>query len=64
MGTSFLTDVPGPDPGARHPRSSQERRDIERIALDPHGGVLTPDPDRPGLGMELRTADAERYRRG
>jgi hypothetical protein len=24
--------------------------------------VLTPDPDRPGLGLELRSADAERYR--
>src|SRR6266498_4001274 len=24
MGTSFLTDVPGPDPGARHPRPSQQ----------------------------------------
>jgi|GEM_PF-2653045 len=30
--------------------------------LDPAGGVLTPDPERAGLGLELRTADAERYR--
>jgi hypothetical protein len=28
------------------------------------GGILTPDAAVPGLGMELRAADAERYRRG
>jgi hypothetical protein len=32
-------------------------------ALDPAGGVMTPDPDAPGLGLTLRDADAERYRR-
>jgi hypothetical protein len=32
-------------------------------ALDPAGGVLTPDPDQPGLGLSLRESDAERYRR-
>jgi L-alanine-DL-glutamate epimerase-like enolase superfamily enzyme len=26
------------------------------------GGALVPDPDRPGLGLELKRADAERYR--
>lgn len=31
---------------------------------DPRGGRLVPDPDRPGLGIELRRADAERYRAG
>jgi len=30
--------------------------------LDPRGGKLTPDPGRPGLGLELRAADAARYR--
>lgn len=30
-------------------------------ALQPEGGVLTPDPARPGLGIELKRADAERY---
>ena len=30
--------------------------------LDPVDGALTPDPDRPGLGIELKHADAERYR--
>jgi L-alanine-DL-glutamate epimerase-like enolase superfamily enzyme len=30
-------------------------------ALTPVGGALRPDPERPGLGIELRTADAERF---
>ena len=30
-------------------------------ALDPVGGCLRPDPSRPGLGLELKRADAERY---
>lgn len=30
-------------------------------ALTPEGGVLTPDPSRPGLGLELKQADAERF---
>jgi L-alanine-DL-glutamate epimerase-like enolase superfamily enzyme len=29
--------------------------------LDPAGGRLTPDRSRPGLGLELRRADAEQY---
>lgn len=29
--------------------------------LEPEGGALTPDPARPGLGIELKRADAERY---
>jgi hypothetical protein len=33
-------------------------------ALDPDGGILTPAPDRPGLGMSLRGVDAEKYRVG
>jgi hypothetical protein len=32
--------------------------------LSPGGGTLTPDPGRPGLGVALRTADAEPFRRG
>jgi len=38
---------------------------IERMLFDgalyPEGGVLTPDPSRPGLGIELKRADATRY---
>jgi L-alanine-DL-glutamate epimerase-like enolase superfamily enzyme len=33
-----------------------------RGTLDPHGGRLTPDPDRPGLGLELDEAAAADYR--
>ncbi len=29
--------------------------------LEPEGGVLAPDPSRPGLGIEFKRADAERY---
>jgi hypothetical protein len=29
--------------------------------LDPEGGVLTPDVSRPGLGLEFKRSDAERY---
>lgn len=39
---------------------------IERMAfegtLDPEDGSMRPDRDRPGLGLELKTADMERYR--
>lgn len=31
-------------------------------ALDPGGG-LRPDPGSTGLGMDLKTSDAERFRR-
>jgi L-alanine-DL-glutamate epimerase-like enolase superfamily enzyme len=41
---------------------------IERLLFDgapePVGGCLRPDPDRPGLGLELRRQDAERWRIG
>jgi L-alanine-DL-glutamate epimerase-like enolase superfamily enzyme len=30
--------------------------------LSPQGGVLVPDAERPGLGIELKRADAERFR--
>jgi hypothetical protein len=29
--------------------------------LDPEAGLLTPDRSRPGLGLELKRADARRY---
>ena len=32
--------------------------------LSPEGGALTPDRSRPGLGLELKRADAERYASG
>ena len=54
-------------PNLRHIEYFHDHQRIERMlfdgALDPAGGMLHPDPARPGLGMELRTADAERFRR-
>jgi L-alanine-DL-glutamate epimerase-like enolase superfamily enzyme len=39
---------------------------IEQLLFDgaraPEQGVLAPDPDRPGLGIELKAGDAERFR--
>jgi L-alanine-DL-glutamate epimerase-like enolase superfamily enzyme len=55
-------------PNLRHVEYFHDHQRIERMlfdgALDPDGGVLTPDPDQPGLGLALRDSDAERYRRG
>ncbi|HEY7918417.1 MAG TPA: enolase C-terminal domain-like protein [Streptosporangiaceae bacterium] len=55
-------------PNLRHLEYFHDHQRIERMlfdgTLDPAGGVLTPDPGRPGLGLELRSADAERYREG
>jgi L-alanine-DL-glutamate epimerase-like enolase superfamily enzyme len=31
-------------------------------ALDPYGGTITPRDDAPGIGVELRDADADRFR--
>ena len=54
-------------PNLRHVEYFHDHQRIEGMlfdgALDPGGGVLTPDPDEPGLGMTLRESDAERYRR-
>ncbi len=53
-------------PNLRHVEYFHDHQRIERMlfdgALDPAGGTLTPDPGRPGLGLELRTADAEPFR--
>jgi hypothetical protein len=39
---------------------------IERMlfdgTLDPAGGLLTPQRDRPGLGLTLKHEEADRYR--
>ncbi|MDQ3768563.1 MAG: mandelate racemase, partial [Actinomycetota bacterium] len=38
---------------------------IERMLFDgapePEGGLLAPDTSRPGLGLDLRRSDVERY---
>jgi L-alanine-DL-glutamate epimerase-like enolase superfamily enzyme len=55
-------------PNLRHVEYFHDHQRIEQMlfdgALSPHGGTMRPDPDRPGLGMTLRAADADAYRRG
>ncbi|MGH3201042.1 MAG: enolase C-terminal domain-like protein, partial [Streptosporangiaceae bacterium] len=55
-------------PNLRHVEYFHDHQRIERMffdgALDPDGGIMTPDADQPGLGLTLRESDAERYRRG
>ena len=52
-------------PRGRHIEYFHDHARIERLlfdgALDPAGGTLAPDPDRPGHGLELRHADAEAF---
>jgi L-alanine-DL-glutamate epimerase-like enolase superfamily enzyme len=54
-------------PNLRHVEYFHDHQRIEQLlfdgTLDPQGGALTPDPGRPGLGLQLKTADAEHYRR-
>jgi L-alanine-DL-glutamate epimerase-like enolase superfamily enzyme len=54
-------------PNLRHVEYFHDHQRIEGMlfdgVLDPAGGVLTPEPDEPGLGLTLRESDAERYRR-
>ena len=53
-------------PNLRHLEYFHDHVRIESMlfdgALDPHGGALRPDPARPGLGLALKAADAERFR--
>jgi L-alanine-DL-glutamate epimerase-like enolase superfamily enzyme len=54
-------------PNLRHVEYFHDHQRIEGMLFDgvlsPGGGTLTPDPGRPGLGVALRTADAEPFRR-
>lgn len=54
-------------PNLRHVEYFADHARAERLlfdgVLDPTGGTLCPDPSRPGAGLELKDADAERYRR-
>jgi len=51
----------------RHVEYFHDHQRIEQLlfdgTLDPLGGVLSPDPGQPGLGLEPRITDAEKYRR-
>ena len=53
-------------PNLRHLEWFHDHVRIENMffdgTLDPAGGTIRPDPDAPGLGLTLRTSDAERYR--
>jgi L-alanine-DL-glutamate epimerase-like enolase superfamily enzyme len=64
---SLHAHVGGATPNLRHVEYFHDHQRIERMlfdgTLDPQGGALVPDPDQPGLGLQLRTADAEHYRR-
>jgi L-alanine-DL-glutamate epimerase-like enolase superfamily enzyme len=55
-------------PNLRHVEYFHDHQRIERMLFDgvlsPEGGDLAPDPDQPGLGLALRSSDAERYRQG
>ena len=54
-------------PNLRHVEYFHDHQRIERMlfdgALEPVGGALAADPGSPGLGLRLRGADAEQYRR-
>jgi L-alanine-DL-glutamate epimerase-like enolase superfamily enzyme len=51
----------------RHVEYFHDHQRIEQMLFDgaptPEDGELTPDPAAPGLGLRLRAADAERFRR-
>jgi L-alanine-DL-glutamate epimerase-like enolase superfamily enzyme len=51
----------------RHLEYFHDHHRVDRIlfdgVLDPTGGTLRPDPDRSGMGLELKRSDAERYRK-
>jgi L-alanine-DL-glutamate epimerase-like enolase superfamily enzyme len=53
-------------PNLRHLEYFHDHVRIESMlfdgALGPRGGALRPDPARPGLGLALKAADAERFR--
>jgi L-alanine-DL-glutamate epimerase-like enolase superfamily enzyme len=49
----------------RHLEYFHDHVRVERLlfdgVLEPEGGALRPDPDRPGHGLELKRADAQRW---
>jgi L-alanine-DL-glutamate epimerase-like enolase superfamily enzyme len=54
-------------PNLRHLEYFADHARSDRLlfdgVLDPRGGVLKPDLTRPGMGLELKRRDAERYRK-
>lgn len=53
-------------PNLRHLEYFHDHARVDRLlfdgVLDPTAGVLRPDSSRPGIGLELRRADADHYR--
>jgi L-alanine-DL-glutamate epimerase-like enolase superfamily enzyme len=53
-------------PNLRHLEYFYDHARVDRIlfegVLNPEGGVLRPDFSRPGMGLELKNSDAQRYR--
>jgi len=51
-------------PGLRHLEWFHDHVRIEQAVFDgaprPRGGIVAPDPQRPGLGLEFKAADAEK----
>jgi L-alanine-DL-glutamate epimerase-like enolase superfamily enzyme len=54
-------------PNLRHLEYFHDHARVDRLlfdgVLDPTGGVLAPDLSRPGMGLELKRADARRYQK-
>ncbi len=54
-------------PNVRHLEYFADHARVDRLlfdgVIDPSGGTLAPDLTRPGAGLELKPADADRYRR-
>jgi L-alanine-DL-glutamate epimerase-like enolase superfamily enzyme len=52
-------------PNLRHLEYFHDHARVDRLlfdgVLEPDGGVLRPDPSRPGSGLDLKRADARRY---
>jgi hypothetical protein len=53
-------------PNLRHLEYFHDHTRIERLLFDgsvePQAGTLRPDRDRPGIGLEVKGADADRFR--
>jgi L-alanine-DL-glutamate epimerase-like enolase superfamily enzyme len=53
-------------PNLRHVEYFADHARLDRLlfegVLDPKGGALRPDLSRPGIGLEIKRGDAERYR--
>ncbi|MBV9356244.1 MAG: mandelate racemase [Chloroflexi bacterium] len=67
-GPSIHAQVGCAAPQLSHIEYFHDHERIEHLlfdgALDPVGGCLRPDPGRPGLGLDLKHRDAERFRVG